>query len=443
MKSRDFHKAPKQEPLAEIHLDDVRFTFVKHWWGKNDIAYSLHISPSSYTTAGLQKTDFLNYIGFKLSHGCTFLSKCYARWVTESFNVDDFSKSFSFAYDKFIASEKNLRSCGFFLEQPEGWYFFTGRYSFNDNLTSKTPRDGHLGNSIDERDKSEDNLFLYKFTWVENNGEKFWTTHYYPKQTALSPEFLSVFKFLGIQEYEECPQFEFDPCYWRSVYFERYGDRHFDTNVRSINDEFKSHAQLFLPGVEELIVANAEMEKFDFGFLPVVKPKVNAEQKISPTSNQTKTQTSTTVRNTENVTTKQGVQNPTAYEVAISFAGTERESARELAETLKAKGVSVFFDEFHPEKLWGSDLVKYLASVFEKESRYCVIFISKDYKEQAWPNHELRSAQARALEDGGGYILPIQVDDTKLDGLPSTIGYRPIADGIEKIAEILIRKLRS
>ena len=433
MKSRDLHKALKQETLAQVNSDHTSFTFVKHWWGKNDIAHSLHISPSSYTFTGLQKTDFLNYIGFNLSRECTFFSKCYARWVTENFNVDDFAKSFSFAYDKLIASEKKFRNCGFFLD----------RYSFNDNLTSKTPRDGHLGNSIDERDKSEDNLFLYKFTWVENSGEKFWTTHYYPKQTALSPEFLSVFKFLGIQEYEECPQFEFDPCYWRSVYFERYGDRYFDTNVRSINDEFKSHAQLFLPGVEELIVANAEMEKFDFSFLPGIKPKRKQEQKVSPISNQTKTQTTTTAENTENVATEQEAKNPTTYEVAISFAKTERVHARNLVKILKAQGVSVFFDELYPEKLWGSDLVKYLASVFEKESRYCVIFVSKDYKERAWPNHELRSAQARALEDRGGYILPIQVDDTKLDGLPSTIGYLPIADGIEKIAKILITKLRS
>ena len=431
MKSRDFHKALKQETLAQVNSDHTSFTFVKHWWGKNDIAHSLHISPSSYTSTGLQKTDFLNYIGFNLSRECTFLSKCYARWVTENFNVDDFAKSFSFAYDKLIASEKKFRNCGFFLD----------RYSFNDNLTSKTPRDGHLGNSIDERDKSEDNLFLYKFTWVENSGEQFWTTHYYPKQSVFSPEFLGVFKFLGIQEYEECPQFGFEPCYWRSVYFKRYGTGYFDTNIESANNEFNSHAQLFLPGIEELIVANTEMEKFDFGFLPVVKPKVNAEQKIHPVSNQT--QTSAAAGNTENIATEQEPKNPNAYEVAISFAGVERESARELAESLKAKGVSVFFDEFYPEKLWGSDLVKYLASVFEKESRYCVIFVSKDYKKRAWPNHELRSAQARALEDRGGYILPIQVDDTKLDGLPSTIGYRPIADGIEKIAKILIAKLRS
>ena len=35
--------------------------------------------------------------------------------------------------------------------------------------------------------------------------------------------------------------------------------------------------------------------------------------------------------------------------------------------------------------------------------------------------HELRSAQAKALEQKGDeYILPVKVDDAELDGLPPT-----------------------
>jgi hypothetical protein len=39
--------------------------------------------------------------------------------------------------------------------------------------------------------------------------------------------------------------------------------------------------------------------------------------------------------------------------------------------------------------------------------------------------------------------LPIRVDNTDLDGLPSNIGYLSIELGVGKIAELLIAKLRT
>jgi hypothetical protein len=132
------------------------------------------------------------------------------------------------------------------------------------------------------------------------------------------------------------------------------------------------------------------------------------------------------------------------FDVAISFAGTEREHAQKLAELVSSAGFSVFYDEFHREFLWGKDLVITFDEIFRKRARYCVIFVSKTYKERVWTTHEIRSAQARALnEKGRDYILPIKVDDTELDGLLPTIGYLPLEIGVDKISEILINKLRS
>jgi hypothetical protein len=52
--------------------------------------------------------------------------------------------------------------------------------------------------------------------------------------------------------------------------------------------------------------------------------------------------------------------------------------------------------------------------------------------------------QARALEEKGNeYILPIQVDGTELEGLLPTVGYVPISAGIEKIADMLVKKLKN
>jgi hypothetical protein len=72
-----------------------------------------------------------------------------------------------------------------------------------------------------------------------------------------------------------------------------------------------------------------------------------------------------------------------------------------------------------------------------------VIFVSKEYKDRQWTNHELRSAQAKALEvKGQEYILPVKVDNTELEGLPPNVGYVSISIGVDKIAEMLIKKLQ-
>jgi len=93
--------------------------------------------------------------------------------------------------------------------------------------------------------------------------------------------------------------------------------------------------------------------------------------------------------------------------------------------------------------LWGKNLTAFLDEIYRKRAKFCVVFVSEEYKERKWTIHELRSAQAKALEQKGEeYILPVKVDDTELDGLPPNVGYVAISLGIEKIAELLIKKLQ-
>lgn len=130
------------------------------------------------------------------------------------------------------------------------------------------------------------------------------------------------------------------------------------------------------------------------------------------------------------------------YDIAISFAGEDREVAEALASVLLSKGVKVFYDKFEVHKLWGKDLIEYLYSVYAKQAKYCIIFVSKNYVQKVWPTHERRSAQERALTEGQEYILPIRVDDTSLPGLPDTIGYLRLNDyTIDQITELVIAKL--
>jgi len=128
------------------------------------------------------------------------------------------------------------------------------------------------------------------------------------------------------------------------------------------------------------------------------------------------------------------------YDVAISFAGEDREKASALADALKRQNVAVFYD--HYEDLWGLDLYSRLADVYQNQARYCVLFISQHYAAKVWTGHELRLAQARAFQESREYILPVRLDDTEITGIPPTVGFlRWPPENERTIAEKVLVKL--
>ncbi len=135
---------------------------------------------------------------------------------------------------------------------------------------------------------------------------------------------------------------------------------------------------------------------------------------------------------------------PYRYQIALSFAGEDRSLAKEFAQALTEKGVSVFFDEFEQSALWGKDLYQHLQYVYRDSAHYCVILISKNYVKKLWTKHELKQAQARAFEENREYILPLRIDDTEVPGLSKTIGYLDIRNiPISVVVQHVIEKLGS
>ncbi len=135
-------------------------------------------------------------------------------------------------------------------------------------------------------------------------------------------------------------------------------------------------------------------------------------------------------------------EHPRRFDVAISFARTEREVARQIAFRLKESGVSVFFDEFVPHELWGEDLSEEFGAVYLERAKHCLMLVSKEYVERDWPTHERRHALARALRERSAYILPVRFDSTDVPGLPPTIGYLQFDEyGVDGICNLLLRKL--
>jgi hypothetical protein len=131
------------------------------------------------------------------------------------------------------------------------------------------------------------------------------------------------------------------------------------------------------------------------------------------------------------------------YDITLSFAGEQRKQVEEIALCLGAAGVEVFYDNFSKAQLWGKDLYQHLSDVYQKKARFCIIFISKEYAEKAWTNHELKAAQARAFtEKGAEYILPVRFDDTEVAGILPTTGFLDFrTEGAAGICAAALEKL--
>jgi hypothetical protein len=94
------------------------------------------------------------------------------------------------------------------------------------------------------------------------------------------------------------------------------------------------------------------------------------------------------------------------YDVALSFAGEDRQWAEAIATLLKERDVSVFYDRHEESSLWGKDLYEFLADVYANKARFCIILISKTYAQKRWTTHERRNAQSRAFRENREYIPP-------------------------------------
>ena len=132
------------------------------------------------------------------------------------------------------------------------------------------------------------------------------------------------------------------------------------------------------------------------------------------------------------------------YDIALSFAGEERNYVDQVANLLKERGVKVFYDVFEEASLWGKDLYVHLSEVYQQRAQFTVMFISEAYANKLWTNHERKSAQARAFQEAQEYILPARFDDTNIPGVLPTVGYISLKGrSPENLVSLITKKLVS
>jgi hypothetical protein len=83
--AKDHHTALRSEVLGKINAGYVEIVLAKLQSGKDDVAFTLHVNPSAFTSGGLQTTDWLRFLGFKENAQCQFANarQCFSKEVPE------------------------------------------------------------------------------------------------------------------------------------------------------------------------------------------------------------------------------------------------------------------------------------------------------------------------------------------------------------------------
>ena len=424
----DLHEALSNTVIGQASADGDQVVLVEHQDGRDVFRYSLHLTSNTFHFGGLNRAEFITWLGFESYDKCRFLggyTTCFSIAATKTFDIDGFAQIIWTAFGDAAKAVRIFQDCG--TDPKERRRIYPGG-------------DGHRGSEQKRMEDSADDYFEYVMTWLVNGRNEGWVTHYRPKQMPVSPELERVINWLGLRESHECPEFAFESCFWS--YLGYRGDRYgFDNNTDFAYGCFRKHAGEFSEGCRLVLDAEKQLTAFGMSFLPQSSPAAPARTlttgRIEPGGELARQPTARPVHVQQQLIPDGG------FDVAITFAGSERSYAERLATIIRDARYKVFYDQFYGAQLWGRDLAETFDSIYRKHARFCVMFISREYRDRMWTTHERRSALARQLEERGDiYILPVEVEKVDLEGLSPTLGGMPLDQySIEEIAESLIAKL--
>jgi hypothetical protein len=106
------------------------------------------------------------------------------------------------------------------------------------------------------------------------------------------------------------------------------------------------------------------------------------------------------------------------FDFGISFAGENRNLAKEICDQLEIMDCSVFFDELYEAnylgRAWGQEFRK----IFVDKCRFVVCLLDTHHEKKIWPTFERECFTHRV---GDGDVIPIYLDDTIFVGIPRDI----------------------
>lgn len=129
------------------------------------------------------------------------------------------------------------------------------------------------------------------------------------------------------------------------------------------------------------------------------------------------------------------------YEIAISFGSEDLKIARKIAVALKKKNIRIYF--YPEENNVGKNLKVLTPKIFKEEALFVLAVISKNHIRGKWTSEEMEVVQTQYDKCGLPYLLPLRVDDTRIDGLSSNVVYLEWKGNNEnEISEIVVERIK-
>nr|WP_321352976.1 toll/interleukin-1 receptor domain-containing protein [uncultured Methanoregula sp.] len=129
------------------------------------------------------------------------------------------------------------------------------------------------------------------------------------------------------------------------------------------------------------------------------------------------------------------------FDFAISYADEEKGIANDIYRLLVNKGATVFFSNNEKSFLLGKNLKLKFSSVFSTETKFVIVIVSKSYGKKYWTKFELNTALFESKKRQYEFILPVQIDNTVLNGLNDDICYIDFRkEGLIETIDLLYQK---
>ncbi len=134
---------------------------------------------------------------------------------------------------------------------------------------------------------------------------------------------------------------------------------------------------------------------------------------------------------------------PFKYDIAFSFAEENRDFVDRVAEHLRNSSIEIYYDDHERINNWGEDLRTHIHNVYLNEARFCMMFISEQYKQKYWTQFERDRVKARSFfSKHKAYILPFRLDNTEIAGITDTLIYLTAEKlNEEQLAEAIFNKI--
>lgn len=134
------------------------------------------------------------------------------------------------------------------------------------------------------------------------------------------------------------------------------------------------------------------------------------------------------------------------YDIALSFAGENRDVAESLFNKLSEREISVFYDKNEQHRILAENVEDYLAPIYKSEAEYVVVLLSSNYPKKIWTKFESEQFKNRF---GDKSIIPIWFSDTTVSVFDESGKYggisfsldNDIEPQIERIVETIAKKL--